>query len=185
MASRASSAPAGQGPTRPAGLCRCRSGTALPAHGLTGPQRGRLCASWQNSSVRTLIRTSKYSLSSDEDNTGAVLTQTVTSNERVVGGPGSSRHTGPASNCHIQASPSQHGRGMERLRDDGGSGLCGHQPLERARTAGSVEGDPRFQSGGLVIARQLPRLFCPPYASGRHQPWWAASACCRDGPIRS
>ena len=42
-------------------------------------------------------------LSLDESNTGVVLTQTVTSNRRVVGGPDSSRHTGPESNCHIQA----------------------------------------------------------------------------------
>jgi len=40
-----------------------------------------------------------------------VLTQTVTSNRRVVGGPGSSRHTGPESNCHIH--------GQRRMRRSG------------------------------------------------------------------
>jgi hypothetical protein len=49
---------------------------------------------------------------------------------------------------------------MERLRD-GGSRLCALQPLGRARTAGSVDGDPRLQCGGLVIAWAASSLILP------------------------
>ena len=94
----------GPDPSRPVAPYPGRSGAALPAHGSTGPRPGRLGGS---------RRTAPYSPSSGPPNAcshrmkttlGVVLDQTVTTNRRVVGGPGSGRHSVPESNCHIHFS---------------------------------------------------------------------------------
>lgn len=90
-----------------------------------------------------------------------VLTQTVISNRRVVGGPDSSRHTGPESNCHSQTNPT-HSEFQPNL------GL----PAAERRTVRSV-------SVRLILVNDEPGLFDIPASRAPEAP-----EALRELPIR-